>query len=168
MKDAHAEIAALARSLGDPLPSDSCAIWSEAIAELATLQPVLIHNGMQEDNFFVRSMDDLSVSGIIDWGFTRVGNPVLDLDFHVWCSGMLWRWWPYLPMIRRAAWRRYLSVRGLSVSNPEILNLYSSLGELMRAMQDSAGRPFSFMNRSFPETIGLLLQRIRASTLEFR
>jgi Ser/Thr protein kinase RdoA (MazF antagonist) len=108
---------------------ESRAKWRAVLAELANLPPVLVHGDVHEDQFFVRSRSDLTVTGVIDWGTAAIGNPVFDFNFGEWGVD-LWRYRDYFGQFRRVMWQDYLRARNLRLSTSEGLHLFYTLQEL--------------------------------------
>lgn len=122
-------------STGHPLPrmisqeADTKARWTTALTELAELPHVLVHGDLHESHILVEQ-PDLRITGIIDWQTARIDNPVWDFNFGEWGMGIC-AWWDHLPALRRSMWRRYLAERRIHVSNPEGLNLFYALWDMI-------------------------------------
>ena len=90
------------------LPPPRAAAWRGALAEVAALEPVLVHGDVNEGQILVD--DDLHVTGILDWETAHVGHPLKDFDFGEWGYG-IFAWERHFDRLRRALWESYAAAR---------------------------------------------------------
>ena len=105
-------------------------IWRECLKELVSLDSVLLHSDIHEDQILIDSKESMNISGIIDWETVRVGNPVWEFNFFEWGFG-IWKWWKHFSKIRSNMWEMYLSERRIQLKYSEGLDLFYTLSEFL-------------------------------------
>jgi aminoglycoside phosphotransferase (APT) family kinase protein len=103
--------------------------WREVFRELTKLDEVLVHGDVASEQIIVRSVDDLEITGIVDWSTAAVAHPLFDFNFWEWDHD-IWRFRGSFQRLRRAMWKAYLEARGISLSTLEGLHLLYMLLEL--------------------------------------
>ena len=144
------------------LPTDSSiSKWGMTLKELADLNPVLIHGDLHEDQIFVRSSDEMEVTGIIDWGNATIDNPVFEFNFTEWGIN-IWRFRSQFQRFRRIMWEEYLRARKLYLSTLEGLHLFYTLQELYLTTRKK--RPIVEDGMSSEDEMRNLLKTLKETT----
>ena len=102
--------------------------WESAFTDLASLDDVLLHGDIHEDQILVRSESELEISGILDWGTASVGNPVHEFNFGEW-SGDIFRYRDHFRSFRDTIWSEYLDERHLPGPPAGTVHLFYTLQE---------------------------------------
>lgn len=100
--------------------------WERAVGELAGLDDVVLHGDVCENNFMVDG--ELRVTGVLDWGGMRVGNPVRDFDFGEWGYG-IFEFEEHFGKLRERMWESYRAQRSVRLPDCRALHLFWSLAE---------------------------------------
>jgi aminoglycoside phosphotransferase (APT) family kinase protein len=91
------------------LPTERAASWRRALAEVAAMEPVLVHGDINEGQILVD--ERLEVMGILDWETAHIGHPLKDFDFGEWGYGVF-AWDRHFDRLHRAYWEGYAAGRG--------------------------------------------------------
>jgi aminoglycoside phosphotransferase (APT) family kinase protein len=84
-----------------------------ALAQAASLDPVLVHGDLHEGQLLVDPERPHRVTGVLDWQTARVDHPFVDFDLGEWGTA-IWRGHrAHFPELRRRAWEAYAAQRGL-------------------------------------------------------
>lgn len=93
----------------DLTPSERAA-FTDALARIRGLAPVLVHGDLHEGQILVD--DGRKVTGILDWQAARVNHPFADFDLGEWGTGAWRAHRPNFPELRRRMWAAYAAERG--------------------------------------------------------
>ncbi len=138
--------------------------WVAVISELARLPDVLVHADLHEESFLV-DPTSMEITGILDWEAARIDNPIWDFNFGEWGLGIC-RWFEHFPALRRAMWRRYLEISGISLSTLEGLHLFYTLWEMIRMVFKRRQRPSIVITGTDYETaVRIYLDKLNAATV---
>jgi len=107
-------------------------LWN-CLNEVVALKPVLIHSDIHEDQILIDSLENMEITGILDWETVRVGNPVWEFNFFEWGYG-IWEWRKKFNELRRRMWKIYLEKRGIKLKNYEGLNAFYTLSEFLKSL----------------------------------
>ncbi|MHA1198030.1 MAG: phosphotransferase family protein [Candidatus Heimdallarchaeaceae archaeon] len=104
--------------------------WEEIISEIVSLDDVLLHGDIHEDQILVRSKENMEITGILDWETVWIGNPIWEFNFFEWGYG-IWKWWDNFLDIRRIIWKEYQEKRNLKLITDEGLSLIYTIFEFL-------------------------------------
>ena len=137
--------------------------WAAAIRELALLPDVLVHGDVHEESFLVDPAT-LKITGVLDWEVARIGNPLWDFNFGEWGLGIC-RWFEHFPALRRAMWRRYLEIAGLSLSTVEGLHVFYTLWEMIWMVFKRKHQPsIVITGTDYQTAVRIYLDKLSAAT----
>lgn len=91
------------------LPEQRAASWRTALAEVAGMEPVLVHGDINDGQILVD--DGLNVTGVLDWETAHIGHPLKDFDFGEWGYGVF-AWDRHFDRLHRVLWNSYAAARG--------------------------------------------------------
>ncbi|MCE7743434.1 MAG: aminoglycoside phosphotransferase family protein [Candidatus Heimdallarchaeota archaeon] len=104
--------------------------WGRIIQEIVSLDDVLLHGDIHEDQILVHSEENLEITGILDWETVWVGNPIWEFNFFEWGFG-IWKWWDSFLDIRKIIWKEYQKKRNLKLITVEGLSLIYTIFEFL-------------------------------------
>ncbi len=108
-------------------------LWENSLQEIISLEPVLLHSDIHEDQILIDTLESMKISGILDWETVRVGNPVWEFNFYEWGYG-IWDWRKKFNELRRKMWKIYLDKRGIKLESYEGLNVFYALSEFLKSL----------------------------------
>lgn len=108
-------------------------LWKNCIKEIISLEPVLLHSDIHEDQILIDTLENMKITGILDWETVRIGNPVWEFNFYEWGYG-IWDWRKKFNELRRMMWKIYLDKRGIKLENYEGLNVFYALSEFLKSL----------------------------------
>lgn len=95
-------VAELAKLVAAPATWEG--VWTEAVAGVAAMRPVLIHGDVCENQLLVDH--ELTITSVLDWDTAGLGHPLYDFDFGEWGTG-IFKWEHEFARLRRAMWDGY-------------------------------------------------------------
>ncbi len=110
--------------------------WEKIILEIVSLNSILLHGDIHEDQILVKSEENMKITGILDWETVWIGNPIWEFNFFEWGFG-IWKWWENFSDIRRVIWKEYLEKRNLKLATLEGLNLIYTIFEFLRVLKSN-------------------------------
>lgn len=122
------------------------------LTELATIDSVLIHGDIHEDQIFVDPRNHATIMGIIDWGSVKIAHPIWDFDFGEWGSE-IWQYRQHFAQFRAAMWKTYLNMRNIQNVSEESLHFFYTLHEIMESIRQKDKSEIGFSEKNFDETI---------------
>jgi hypothetical protein len=126
------------------------------LSELASIDPVLIHGDLHEDQIFVSPQNIETITGIIDWGSVKIDHPIWDFNFAEW--GLeIWEQRDHFVSFREAMWETYLNKRGIKGVSPGSLHLFYVLQEILLSIQQKDKETVGFTGKVFEETMRIYL-----------
>lgn len=138
-------------------------LWLEAFMELARIPKVLVHADLHEESFLVNP-DTLEITGVLDWGVARLGNPIWDYNLCNWGLGIC-PWFQHFPSLRRAVWRRYQDIASISLSTLEGLHLFYTLWEMIWMLYDRRNRSsIVITGTDYTTAVRIYLDTLNAAT----
>jgi len=138
--------------------------WVAAIRELALLPDVLVHGDVHEESFLVDPAT-LKITGVLDWEVASIGKPLWDFNFGEWGLGIC-RWFEHFPALRRAMWRRYLGIAGISLSTVEGLHLFYTLWEMIWLVFKRKHQPsIVITGTDYQTAVRIYLDKLSAATM---
>jgi aminoglycoside phosphotransferase (APT) family kinase protein len=108
-------------------------LWEGCLREIVSLEPVFLHSDIHEDQILIETLENMKITGILDWETVRVGNPVWEFNFFEWGYG-IWDWRKNFNELRRKMWKIYLDKRGIKLDNYEGLNVFYALSEFLKSL----------------------------------
>lgn len=136
----HVRLAALG------LDVPPAATWIETLRPFASLDPVLVHGDVHEDQILVADAGSLRITGILDWETARIDHPAWDFNFGEWGYG-IWEHRAHFRAFRERMWAAYCGRRGLPPGHPSVLHLFYALVEIAWCIAEHGA------GRSAPESL---------------
>ena len=109
-------------------------LWEKCLREIVSLEPVFLHSDIHEDQILIDNLENMRITGILDWEIVRVGNPVWEFNFYEWGYG-IWEWRKKFNELRRKMWKIYLDKREIELENYEGLNIFYALSEFLKSLE---------------------------------
>ncbi len=108
-------------------------LWESCLLEIVSLEPVFLHSDIHEDQILIDTLENMKITGILDWETVRVGNPIWEFNFYEWGYG-IWDWRKRFNELRRKMWKIYLDKREIKLSNYEGLNVFYAISEFLKSL----------------------------------
>ncbi|MFW9852555.1 MAG: aminoglycoside phosphotransferase family protein [Candidatus Thorarchaeota archaeon] len=131
-------------------------LLKKCLQDIVSLEPVLIHSDIHEDQILIDSLDNMEIAGILDWETVRIGNPVWEFNFLEWGYG-IWEWRKKFNELRRKMWKIYLDKRGIKLKNYEGLNVFYALSEFLKSLD----KPIANQENSITMSLESLVEIIK-------
>ena len=119
--------------------------WTQAMAELSRLKPVVLHADMHDGQLILRPGSTV-ITGVIDWDNFCMGNPLVDFNTSKWFPDKMWLYRKDFHEMRHEMWRRYLDRRGITGLWSGGLNLFCVMTEAVRVICEKE-RPRIWMTK---------------------
>ncbi len=131
------------------------------LQEIASLDRVLIHGDIHEDQIFVmKKEDELIIEGIIDWETATVFNPILDFNFGEW-GIELWEFEKKFSEWRKQIWHIYQQERNIQLKSDRGLDVFYKIQEFVCLLNEEKHQLMNISKEELEKKMFNKLREIR-------